>query len=175
MLVFLNLWALDHWWSTAVRQEVRRRFRKEKKKHSKNCTRYLTNGKYTRTSIHVCDKTGFVDWRSEESTRISSFRNFLSFIHYFRKWLVLVYRKMWYNVSRIHMLAPLGVCNFTKVVRVCAYRLWSGAQLSEVWQTHTHTYMHIYGLHIYVYTHTHNYLPLIALIGAEWGSKASLV
>jgi hypothetical protein len=38
------------------------------------------------TPIYVCAKTTFVGWPSTESTRISSFHNFLSFNHYFRKY-----------------------------------------------------------------------------------------
>jgi hypothetical protein len=46
------------------------------------------------TPIHVCAKTAFIGWPSTESRRISSFHNFLSCNHYFRKYLKLVYRKM---------------------------------------------------------------------------------
>jgi hypothetical protein len=45
------------------------------------------------TCIHVCDKTSVVRWPSTESRRISSFHNFLSFNHYFRKYFKLVYIK----------------------------------------------------------------------------------
>jgi hypothetical protein len=78
------------------------------------------------TPIHSCVKTAFVGCPSPESRRISSFHNFLSFCHYFRKYFKLVYRKKcvygifnhWCNVSPVHLHALLGVGNFTKVVRV---------------------------------------------------------
>jgi hypothetical protein len=42
--------------------------------------------------IRVCAKTAFVGWPTE-SRRMSSFHNFLSFSHYFIKYIKLVYRK----------------------------------------------------------------------------------
>jgi hypothetical protein len=44
------------------------------------------------TPIHVCAKTTIVDWPTE-SMQISFFHNFLSFSHYFRKYIKLLYRK----------------------------------------------------------------------------------
>jgi hypothetical protein len=59
-------------------------------------------------------------WPSTETRRISSFHNFLSCSHYFRKYFKFVYTKQFrygnfdhrYNVSAIHLHALLGVRNF---------------------------------------------------------------
>jgi hypothetical protein len=94
------------------------------------------------TPIHVSVKTAFIGWPSAQSRRISYFYNFLFFINYFIKYFKFVYRKCGYgnfyhryNVSPIHLHTLLCVGNFTKVVRVCADRLWSGQRLPVVWVT----------------------------------------
>jgi hypothetical protein len=44
------------------------------------------------TPSRVCAKTAFVGWLSKEISRINYFHNLLSYNHYFRKCLRLVYR-----------------------------------------------------------------------------------
>jgi hypothetical protein len=67
---------------------VHRQFRK--KKHRKN---WSDTERMKNISTEVCAKTAFIGWPSTESRRTSSFHNFLSFNHYFRKYFKLVYRK----------------------------------------------------------------------------------
>jgi hypothetical protein len=80
--VFIKLWSTGHRGSSAVHSLYR------KKKHCKNYIRQLMKN----TLIHVCAKTVFVGWPSTANRRISSFPNFLSHNHYFRKCFKLVYR-----------------------------------------------------------------------------------
>jgi hypothetical protein len=93
------------------------------------------------TPIHVCTKTAFVGWPTTESRRISALYNFSSFNYYLRKYFKLLYKNVYGNfnhrnhVSPVHLHALVGVGNFTKVVRVCADRLWSGSRLSKFWET----------------------------------------
>jgi hypothetical protein len=89
-------------------------------------------------AIHVYAKTAFVRWPSTETLSI----NFLSYNYYFRKYLNRCIEKCGYgnfyhryNVSPIHLHASFGVGNFTKVVHVCADRLWSGLRLRKVGET----------------------------------------
>jgi hypothetical protein len=44
-----------------------------------------------------------------------------------------------YDASSIHLHALLGVGNFTKVVRVCANRVWCGPRLPEIWEILAYT------------------------------------
>jgi hypothetical protein len=78
-------------WSAVVRQVVCRRFRKKSNTKIVSDTERMKN-----TPIRVCAKTTFVGWPSTEIRRISSFHNFLSFSHYFRKYFNLV--------NRIHLI-----------------------------------------------------------------------
>jgi hypothetical protein len=48
---------------------------------------------------------------------------------------VICHFNYWYNFSHLRLHAILGVGNFTKVVRVCADRLWSGPRLLKFWET----------------------------------------
>jgi hypothetical protein len=49
------------------------------------------------TPTHICANTAIVIWPSTESRRTSSFRNFLSFNHYFSKYFELVHSKCVYG------------------------------------------------------------------------------
>jgi hypothetical protein len=50
-------------------------------------------GRIKNTPIHVCARTAFVGRPSTECRRISPFHNFLSFDHYLRIYIKLLYRK----------------------------------------------------------------------------------
>jgi hypothetical protein len=62
------------------------------------------------TPTHVCAKTAFVGWPSTESRWITSFHNFLSFSHYFRKYFKLLYRK---NVVMVTLTTGIMCLLFT--------------------------------------------------------------
>jgi hypothetical protein len=93
-------------------------------------------------TMQVYAKTAVVAWPSTESRRISSFRNFLSFNRYFRKYFKVVYRKCgygnfnhWYNVFPVHLRALLGVGNWYEGdprVRRPPIK-WSA--IAQVWET----------------------------------------
>jgi hypothetical protein len=62
--------------------------------------------------MHVCTKTTFAGWPSLESRQISSFRNFLSFMHNFRKYFKLVYRT---NVVMVTLATGVMFLLFTSM------------------------------------------------------------
>jgi hypothetical protein len=62
------------------------------------------------TSKHICDKTTFVGWPSTESRRITSFHNFLSFNHYFIKYLKLVCKKNVVMVTDHRLMFLIFTC-----------------------------------------------------------------
>jgi hypothetical protein len=73
---------------------------------------------------------------------MSSFHNFLSYNNNSRKCFTLVHRENvvvvtdhWYYVYPIYLHVYFGVGNFTKIIHMCAERLWSGPWLPNVWET----------------------------------------
>jgi hypothetical protein len=93
-------------WSVAVRQVVRRRFRKKKRTVQKFIS---GTARIKNTPIHVCVKTAFTGWPSTESRKSSYFHNFLCFSHYCGKYKKLVYR----NVVMVTLTTGLMFLLFT--------------------------------------------------------------
>jgi hypothetical protein len=111
---------------------VRRPFRK--KKRCKNCIRHLKNEKYTHTCLCL-----LFDFKQEVGELVISITYCPSIIILENTLILFGYSNFNHRyVSPIHLHGPLGVGNFTKVVRVCADCLWSGPRLSKLWETQTY-------------------------------------
>jgi hypothetical protein len=94
------------------------------------------------TPILACAKTAFVGWPSTESSWITSFHNFLSYIHYIRKCYKLVYRKNVVMVTlTISIMFLLFTCMHFRLWRilwrwsVCSKHLWA---MHDCWKFEEH-------------------------------------
>jgi hypothetical protein len=87
----------------------------------------LDSERMKNTPIHVSAKTAFGGRPSTASRRISSFHNFLSFNHYFRKYFRLVYGK-----NKTKSMAMVGR-EQKRVKIVMMERSLNKCQLLNIW------------------------------------------